>query len=1080
MKRMPLKTISGRGFEGTINLDGSLLARAIAMEATVQSAAYARIIDLVSEGEIEGLVDGMRSIYLDGTPLQNQDGTFNFQGIQIDVRNGTPFQPYVPHLPGTENTVTVGAEVKASSPIVRTISNPDVDHARITISLPSLCITDQTTGALNGYFADIRIDVQSNGGGFQTVVADEILGKSTSKYQRSYTIPLTGGAPYDVRVVRVSPDETSQYISNRTFWESYTEIEQVKLRYPNSAIVSVIAQAAQFSQIPSRAYDMKLLRIQVPTNYDPVAKTYTGTWDGTFNVAWSDNPAWVFYDLMTNKRYGLGAYLSSDQVDKWSLYSIGQYCDELVDDGFGGSEPRFTCNLYLQSRAEAFKVMNDLASIFRGMIYWSGGQLAAVQDSPSDPVYLFSPANVVDGLFTYQGASQKARHTVALVTWNDPAYLYSQKVEYVEDADAVAQFGIIETQITAMGCTSRGQAHRLGRYTLLTERYQSETCTFSTGLEGAMLAPGHVIQISDPVRAGKRMGGRIAAVDSLSLTADSDLAISFDPTAQIAVMLPDGTMQSVQVTNIIGRQVFVAAWPTQPVVGAIWLLSIISLEPQLFKVLQSVEQDNGTYQVTAIAHNPSKYDAIDFGTVLETRATTQLRIVPDAPIDLLVTETLYAVGKDVRVKVTCSWASVPAAISYLVSYKVDNNNTVSLSVDSNEIEVLNAEPGEYTFYVTSLSAIGIRSPVATVTKKILGKAAPPADVQNFSLIPSNGFALLSWDQSTDLDVLIGGSVRIRYTPDTLTPLWRNAVDICPGLAGTATSAQAPLLSGTYMAKFVDADSNSSLDEAILITTVPAALAPNQIVTLTESPTFAGTRIAMEYRPDLGGLALSATTLVDSLPDIDSVPSWDYAGGVSATGEYDFATVVDLGASFTSRVTAAIAASTFDVSDTVDFRLSNIDDWQDIDGALIDDANATLYVRTTDDDPAGVSPNWSAWKPFMVADYKARGLQFKIIVTTESAYHNMSITQLAVTVDMPDRTINMPGLVSGTSSYGVVYEAPFYAVPAIGITIHNAASGDYYAISSKTNSGFTITFYNSSGTIVNRTFDVLSKGYGRSA
>jgi predicted phage tail protein len=393
MSQAPLIIGAGGGGKG-----GGGSAR-VAQEApdSLRSKAFARVVDLVCEGEIQGLANGLKSVYLDDTAIQNADGSYNFAGVTLETRNGTQQQSYIPGFSSVENEVAVGVECKFNQPVVRAITDPDVDAVRIKISFPALTYQDATNGDLNGTTVDFAIDVQSNGGGYSQVVADSVSGKTTTKYQRSYYIPLNGSAPWDVRLRRITEDSTKTNVQNKTFLESYTEVIESKLRYPNSALMALRVDASQFSSIPKRSYDLKLLRVRIPSNYYPETRSYSGVWDGTFKVAWTDNPAWCFYDLVTSTRYGLGNYIPEAQVDKWALYRVARYCDELVPNGLGSYEPRFTCNLYLQTREQAYKVVQDMASIFRGMAYWSGGAITVTQDAPQDAVYQFTAANVIDG-----------------------------------------------------------------------------------------------------------------------------------------------------------------------------------------------------------------------------------------------------------------------------------------------------------------------------------------------------------------------------------------------------------------------------------------------------------------------------------------------------------------------------------------------------------------------------------------------------------------------------------------------------------------------------------------------------------
>lgn len=1073
MKKNKIQGAGGGGKGG----GGS--ARVAVEEAdSLQSKAFVQIMDLIGEGEVEGLVDGLKSIYLDGTPLQNADGTFNFPGFEMQLRNGTQDQAYIEGFNTTEKEVQVNVEFKAATPIVRTITNDEVDAIRVRVSIPQLTYQDPTNGDLKGSEVIFAIDVQSNGGGYEEKVRDIIIGKCVSKYERSYRIELTGDGPWDIRCRRITADSTATNLQNKTFFEAYTEIVDGKLRYPNSALVALKVDASQFSSVPVRGYDMKLMRVRVPTNYDPVTRAYSGSWDGSFYIAWTDNPAWIFYDLVTSERYGLGSYIPEAQVDKWALYTIAKYCDELVPDGFGGTEPRFTCNVYLQAHQEAYKVLQDLASTFRGMVYWAQGSITVVQDAPEDPAFLFNTSNVIDGIFSYQGSSAKSRHTVAVVTWNDPEDGYSQKVEYVEDSDAIARYGIIETQVVAFGCTSRGQANRVGRWLLYTEQSQTETVSFKTGLNGASLRPGHVILVSDPARAGSRRAGRIKEASGKFITLDQAISVSAS-THTLSALLPDGTVEERNMLLITGKVVeLTEAFSQDPFPESVWMVSSSDIQPQYFKVITVSESENGLHEVTAIAHDPQKYDAVENGLKLEPRSISSLNTIPDSPTSVLLTETLYEVNGEVRVKVTISWNKVPQASSYLVQYSIGEGNIVRMpETSTNDIEILNAEPGMYYVKVVAVNSIGGKSVPASGQKEIIGKALPPGDVQNFSLLPMANTAYLSWDKSTDLDVLIGGSVRIRWTPEIDAPVWRNSIDVV-FLAGSASRAQVPLMSGTYMAKFVDSSGIASNTESIIVTTVPTPLALNVVETITESPAFSGTKTNMEYFAEYEGLALAAALPIDSITDdIDSIVNWDFAGGVSTYGEYDFSGSLDLGQSFSSKVTAHILTEALDVADFIDLREESMDEWADLDGDFIDDVNAELWVRTTEDDPSG-TPTWTEWKRFFVGEYKARAFQFKVKATSTALSHNIIIKELAVTVDMPDRVVDMRGLVSGTGTYDVIYEAPFKDVPAIGITATSLSSGDFHEITNITRSGFKIVFKNSSGTPVSRTFNVLAKGYGR--
>ena len=732
----------------------------VAQEApdSLRSKAFARVVDLVCEGEIQGLANGLKSVYLDDTAIQNADGSYNFAGVTLETRNGTQQQSYIPGFSSVENEVAVGVECKFNQPVVRAITDPDVDAVRIKISFPALTYQDATNGDLSGTTVDFAIDVQSNGGGYSQVVTDSVSGKTTTKYQRSYYIPLNGSAPWDVRLRRITEDSTKTNIQNKTFLESYTEVIESKLRYPNSALMALRVDASQFSSIPKRSYDLKLLRVRIPSNYFPETRSYSGVWDGTFKVAWTDNPAWCFYDLVTSTRYGLGNYIPEAQVDKWALYRVARYCDELVPNGLGSYEPRFTCNLYLQTREQAYKVVQDMASIFRGMAYWSGGAITVTQDAPQDAVYQFTAANVIDGDFSYQGSSAKARHTVALVSWIDPDDFYRQKVEYVEDVDGIARYGVVQADVLAMGCTSRGQANRVGKWLLYSEQSESEIITFRTGLEGAVVRPGDVIKVADSSRGGLRLGGRISAATTVTVTLDQD------PPAgswRISVITPAGFVEERQVGSFSGRTLGVtSAFSAAPQPGAIWVLASSQVEAQLFRVVQVAESEPGIHEVTALAHNPSKYAAIEQGLALQPRDITVLSTTPATPTGLKVSESLYRVKDQAFVLIQVAWEQVFGALEYQVSYRVNGGNTVTLPrVSTSYLEIRNAETGDYAFTVKAVGVSGKLSNGATLSQTILGKLQPPDDVQDFLVYRRTTDLLLKWAANTDAD-LAGYEVRV--------------------------------------------------------------------------------------------------------------------------------------------------------------------------------------------------------------------------------------------------------------------------------------------------------------------------------
>ena len=790
------------------------------------SKQFARVVDLISEGEIEGLVDGYKSIYLDGTPVQSADGTMNFSGITFDSRNGTQSQSYMPGFGTVEAEFPVSSEVKYGVPVPRSISsNPNINAVRVTIGIPSLTYQNPTTGDLSGTSVDISIELDTDGGGYVTVVTDNISGKTTSLYQRNYRIELTGIGPWTLRVNRLTADSTQANIRNETWWSSYTELSDSKLRYPNSAVFASSIDSSQFKSVPVRGYDIKGVKVQIPppSVYDPINRTYTGAvWEGDFVTAWTDNPAWCFYDIITNDRYGVGAFISADQVDIWALYTIAQYCDQLVNDGFGGTEPRFTCNLYIQTREEAYKVINAMASIFRGLVYWAGGSIIPVQDAPSSPVALFTPANVIDGTFSYEGTSIRARHTVVLVSWNDPSDQYRQKIEYVEDPEGIERFGVVQSEIVAFGCTSRGQAHRIGKWLLYSERLESEVISFKSGLESLAVNPGDIIKTSDPIRAGERRGGRVTTATTTSIGIDSAIDIVAGTAYVLWCVLPDGTVETRSVINGVGSVTTIVVstpftYPPQP--QSMWVLAStgsVNLIPETWRIISITEVDKVQAQITALAYREDKYDAVETDLILEPLSTTNINIIPSAPTTSAaypglpagnIQDVMYFNGASVATKIIVSWQPNNNAYSYLIRYRKQDENWIELPhITGVSVDVPNVVDGAlYTFRIWSISAVGKLSPdYLELTHTVIGKEALPSNVSTLSYqILKNGINL-SWPEISDVDRSDYGIC--------LGDTWTNPIT---WIAGTSLYLP-PCASGAYTYQIRSRDTTDNLSSGSII------------------------------------------------------------------------------------------------------------------------------------------------------------------------------------------------------------------------------------------------------------------------
>ncbi|WP_440570812.1 host specificity protein J [Stenotrophomonas maltophilia] len=704
---------------------------------SLHSMAVARIIDLVSEGEIRGLVAGNQSIYLNQVPIQNPDGGLNFAGVTVDTRSGTQDQEYIPGFPSVENEIGVNVELRSDQPIVRTVSGSDLSAVRIRLAVPALQKVDEENGDRNGYSISYAVDLSVDGGAYTTVLNDAITGKTTTQYERSRRIDLPTGSQWQIRIRRLTPNQNNSLISDTVNVLSMTEIIDVKLRYPNCALAAVQVDASAFQSVPSRSYRIWGRIVRVPSNYNPIGRTYSGVWDGTFKSAWTNNPAWAFFDIVTNDRFGLGNRIPLDWVDKWRLYQIAQYCDQLVSDGQGGQEPRFTCSLYLQTRADAYKVVQDMASMFRGISFYAAGQVMASADMPKDPGATYSPANVVDGQFRYEGSGRKARHTVALVSWTDPDDFGRQKVEPVQHLDGIARYGVNQTEVTAIGCHSRGQAQRIGNHILFTENLETETIRFAVGLDSLNCMPGDVIQVSDPNRAGRRNAGRVRAASANSLTLDL-VPEAMEIGDTLRATLPSGRTEARTINSVnasTGVVTVSAPWSAVPVTQSVWATESSDLVLQLFRVIGIEEGEGLTFNVTALKHVPGKYAAIDDGTRLE---LPPISIIPPSvqppPTNVALSSHVVIEQGIATPTLTIQWEPADNAIAYNVEWRRDDLNWVRQGrVATTSIEVPGIYAGQYLARVRAVNALNAVSlPAMSPLTTIAGKTEPPPAVTSLT------------------------------------------------------------------------------------------------------------------------------------------------------------------------------------------------------------------------------------------------------------------------------------------------------------------------------------------------------------
>lgn len=1041
---------------------------------SLQSIEYARVIDVIGEGPIKGLVNGMQSIYLNNTPVQNADGTFNFLNSSFAFRSGTATQLPVPGFPAAESDVSVSTQIYNGTPVIRHISDTNVNACRVTVGIPALYTQDTSNGDIYGTAVEVAIDVNTNGGGWVQVIDDTISGKATARYQRSYRIPLTGSGPWDIRVRRVTADAANSATVNQTWWDTLTEITDYQLSYPNTAYMGINIDAMQFSSIPSRKYLVDLMMIQIPSNYDPIARTYSGTWDGTFVVAWSNNPAWVLWDMLTNTRYGLGKFIPPSLTDKWALYTIAQYCDGMVPDGFGGYEPRYTLNCWINSASSAYDVLQSIVGNFRGMLYASGGMLSPVADMPASPKALYTAANVIDGVFEYQGAPRSQRHSVVNVTWQNPDNMYQDEVESVQDATLIQRYGVRKLEIRAFGCTSRGQAHRMGLWALFSEQYDT-LVTFKTGLDKtATIKPGDIIEISDPNRAGVRVAGRVAGATTTHIDLDAPVTLSVGVSYTIKVLTPDGAWNEVGIMPASGSVTgvdLVTPLPAAPLVNAVWAIANPALSTMQARIVSIKESAKNIFEVVALQYVASKYNAIELGLSLSVPATSALNAIPAAPTGLAMTEALYQDTVSVKSKAIWSWIPPDGAKQYYVQWKRGNDNWTSATISTALFEVDDTSPGIYQIKVAAENSLGMRGPSASLSTEAYGLTGNPSDLTGLDMQALNGFALLSWDQAVDLDVRVGGSIRIKHSPLTSGATWANSTDIGPAVPGSATQVHLPLLQGTYLAKPVDSSGIESLGVAMIVTTAPSVINMNVVQTIDESA-WLGAKSSVAAVD--GALKLDSAGNVDDWVSADAIPDWDSGLGVASSGVYSFAQMSDVGSVQTCRITSLLHTLSLAVNDQTD-AWTDTDSRQSWDGADDSDTSAELQISTSQVDPA--LNQWSAWSALRVGDYSARAFRFQLVLNSYEPYHSIIVDQLSVAVDMPDRTVSMSNIAVPAVGMTVNFSPPFMATPTIGVTGQGLQPGENISITARSSAGFFVSIQNASGVGVARNIDVIAKGYG---
>ena len=984
----------------------------------LRSKQFATVVDLLGYGEIDSILDGggtdgfHKNVFLDGTPIKNAQGNDNFEDVEVFFRNGASGQAQQTFINDVETTTIVGVEVAHGTPITRTISDTNVNKIRVTLQIPLLQKVKE--GDIVGTMIDMSIKITENDGTVTTPVSrDEIRGRVFEPFLKDYEIVFERTMSFPITITVTRNSKNKKKYSRRARWLSFTEII-TDSNFPDGfAYAALRFNAQEFQSYPKRMYRLKGTKIKVPNgttiDSDNGRVIYPDgyTFDGTFktNPEWCSDPAWVLYDLLTTPKGfgGTDGIIDEDTLDVFSFYSASAYNSELIDDPITDTiEPRFSCNIVIQKKQDAFTIINDLCSVMRAMPFYSNGSLTISQDRPtntatntSDPQYIFTNANVTEDGFTYSGVGSKGRYTEVEVSYfdNDTQQL---NFEYVSADEITAlsgytdKFGKIRKTLKSFACTSRGQANRLARWFLYTNLKENELVSFTTTLEaGVIVRPSTIIGIADSVRAGVRRGGRIKSVTNTTTIVVDD-ANNTDLTtansATLSVIMPDGSTESRSISSISGTTITVSsAFSTSPNVNSIYAIENSTVQFQTYRVLGIEEKNTLEYNISAIIHDTNKYAQVeDTNVAANPRNITTLLDEKPAPSNLAVTEEIVVLNNRAVSKLFVTWQPVQGVNEYILEFRYADDdegfeNPERFRISRPSFELLEARVGIYTFAVKSINALGkISRDVTEVSFTAVGKTAVPIDPSGLTVEPiSDQFIRLRFDPATDVDVIHGGTFQIRHSTDTsASASFANALEI-EKVAGNVTEAIVPALTGTYFLKAVDDGGRRSTNAAKIITTKPDPQ-PNQIILTqredTTSPAFQGTKVRTIFSSVFNGLVLTGTQFIDNVTSVDALASFDFlGGGIASQGFYTFVSDLDFGAVFNLSLERHFKTAAIVVSDLWDSRVQLVDSMPDWDGTIAEDVGAKLQVTTCQGVPtASLSSTYSQTQDLITITKSSHG------------------------------------------------------------------------------------------------------------
>lgn len=1143
---------------------------------SLNSTSVIKIIEILAEGPIEGVIGASKGIYLDETPIEASDGTSNYENDMVswDFRLGGASQSKLTDFAtggssvvtevnteiGSNYNETYDNEGKVTSrtygggQIVQTITDLDIESFEIVFTVPALFSTAQegiVKGQLFNAKVRVKIFLQSQGSAYKEMHEQVIEGIATSEYQfKSPKIALSGNGPWNIKVEKLTngeedfdikytefediaqdtPLETSR--GNRIFWTHLLEKKDLRTAYPYTACIGMALSTERFSSMPTRAYLIKGLKTQIPSNATPRSDgslSFQGTFDGTLTgPLYNTCPVCAFYDILVSSRYGCGDFVDASSINLVDLYPLMQYANQVVTNPDGTEEARFSINTVISSQSEAYNVLQDLASVFRGMSYWASNSIQIIADHGNldgtdiAPVHVYSNSSVIDGVFNYSGTALKTRSTSIRVRYNDPDNLYKQNVVLIEDYSLIDKYGYQTKDLIAFGCSSKWQAQRLGRWMMAAEEACGEIVTFSVGLEGVAVFPGQVFAIADEMRQGARLAGRVNSASTTAVTCDQTIVLPAGTDHKIKCVMPDGDVEDAVISSTSGSIINISgSFSAAPQAQSVWSISSSSVTEQKYRCLSIDESSTqGQYTITATQFNDSVYSTADTGTDIEFQDITTFDEAPHTPSNLAWSYYEVSINNNTVNRITFNWSRGVngPSVNFEIRWRVSGGSYTNITQTNTVFDVDGIDSGKrIEFDVRSVGPAPIHKTSAWNNSSVTvpspsasggsgggsGTTLLPPDPENvFIQASSKDEVTLRWKSPQDWAGNTSNLTSIiRHSALTDgTGTWPNST-LLREVQTNTDSAVLPLIEGEYMIKFKDKNGNKSTNEISAIIDLPDGLPRFDHTSRREdqdSPPFQGQKNQVFYSDEFDALVLDGTQLVDDQGLIDSWGSTDFLGTLNSSGVYYFTDVVDLGAVFTVVFKRVLKTRGLIANDTINDRATNIDRWSDFDGALADETTSNLYFRKSNDAPSNddiltedddqlltedddkilqeSTQTYGPWVPMETGRYTGRVWQFKAELSSTTTDQTPMVDELGYVLQFENRT-ESNSFASGAGAKSVTYSKAFYSTPKLGITANNMATGDYYEVTSQSRTGFTVTFKNSSNAAVDRNFAYQANGYG---